>query len=89
LIVQNNSATGGATFWVAFGQPATEDYCVSLEPGQSLTLDAACPRDSVNLLVTGASGITAGVIIEGSYSTSNTPAGFSGGANATGSTGAG
>lgn len=67
LIIQNNSASGGATFWVAFGQAAVQYGSIALGPGQSLTLDAAVPRDSVNLLVTGASGLTAGVIVQASY----------------------
>ena len=74
LIVQNNSTSGGATIWVAFGQTASEGLSIGLAPGQSLTLDASCPRDSVNLLITGASGTTQGVLIEGSFSTANTPA---------------
>jgi hypothetical protein len=67
LIIQNNSNTGDATFWIAFGQPAVPDECIGLTPGQSLTLDAACPRDSVNINVAGAAGNTFGVIVEGSY----------------------
>ena len=68
FILQNNSASGGATFWLAFGQPATANQSLSLAPGQSITLDAACPRDSVNLLVTGVAGLTAGAVVEASYS---------------------
>ena len=67
LIVQNNSASGGATFWIAFGQPATQYNSISLTPGQSITLDASCPRDAVSILITGASGLVAGVAIEGSW----------------------
>jgi hypothetical protein len=75
LIVQNNSATGGATFWVAFNQPAIQNQCVGLAPGQAMVLDASCPSDSINILVTGAAGVTAGTIVEGSYTNpAGTPA---------------
>lgn len=67
LIIQNNSASGGATFWIAFGQPATQFNSIALTPGQSITLDASCPRDAVSILITGASGLVAGVAIEGSW----------------------
>ena len=40
---------------------------INLTPGQSLTLDASCPRDSVNILVVGGTGFTSGVLLEGSF----------------------
>lgn len=69
LIVQNNSPTGDATFIVSFGQPGVFSGFgnINLTPGQSLTLDASCPRDSVNILVVGGTGFTSGVLLEGSF----------------------
>lgn len=67
LIVQNNSPTTGGTYYVAFAVPAFTNGSIKLTPGQSLTLDAAVPRDSVNIATTGSTGSTEGVILEGSY----------------------
>jgi hypothetical protein len=68
LIIQNNSASGGATFWVSFNFPAVPGQCIGLAPGQALVLDYIVPRDTVYLTITGAAGATQGTVIEGSYS---------------------
>jgi len=74
LIVQNTSGSTGATFWVAFGEPATPGRCIGLAPGQSMTLDVICPRDSVNISVSGSTGSDTGVIVEGSFEIQPPPA---------------
>lgn len=67
LTIQNNSASGGATFWIAFGTPAVQYNSIQLAPGAGLVRDARCPRDAVYILITGAAGVTGGVIEEDSY----------------------
>jgi hypothetical protein len=67
LTIQNNSASGGATFWIAFGQPAQQTFSIGLAPGQGLVREGNVPRDAVYILITGASGVTGGVIEEESF----------------------
>lgn len=67
LTIQNNSASGGATFWISFGVPATQNLSLALAPGVGLVRDGAVPRDAVYILITGPSGVTAGAIEEDSF----------------------